>query len=432
MTLAIDGMTRPLAGSIVIAGAKNASLPLMAASLLREQTLVLDNVPSLSDTATMVELLQHLGVSVSYDAHKRQVVCSGGARHVHAPYHLVSAMRASFLVLGPLLARNRKARVALPGGCAIGNRPVDYHLAGLHALGATIDIVGGDIVATAPKGSRGGLRGANIRFPNVSVGATANLLMAAALAKGETQLENCAQEPEIGDLANCLKHMGVLIEGIGSTTLTIQGKDDLETPQPHRHRVIEDRIEAGSYALAVVACGGNITLKGCVYERLQALWDILHLNGIDVQDGGTSVTVTAQTDHVSKKGRFDVTTSPYPGFPTDLQAQLMAVACVVGRESVIHETIFENRFMHVDELRRMGADITVHKNTAWVRGGRGEGGLVGTEVRASDLRSSMGLVIAALAAKGRTLLHHEKHVRRGYEDIEKKMRQLGAQIEKIS
>ena len=427
MTLAIDGMSRPLEGTIAIAGAKNASLPLLAASLMSERTLVLDNVPMLSDTTTMMDLLRHLGVTVTYDEHRGQAVCSGGARHVHAPYHLVSAMRASFLVLGPLLARHGKARVALPGGCAIGSRPIDYHLEGLRALGATIDIVGGDVLATAPKGLRGGgLRGAAIRLPEVSVGATANLLMAAALARGETRLDNCAQEPEVCDLAQCLKSMGVDIDGIGSPSLRVQGKDSLSNSGRHNHRVIEDRIEAGSYALAVVACGGHVTLKGCVYEHLQALWDMLRLNGVDVHDKGGSVTVVARD---LKDCRFDVTTAPYPGFPTDLQAQLMAAACVVGKETIVHETIFENRFMHVDELRRMGADITVRKNTAWVRGGRT---LIGTEVQASDLRSSMGLVIAALAAQGRTLLHDEHHLRRGYEDVEKKMAQLGGKIQKLS
>ena len=325
MTLAIDGMSRPLKGTIAIAGAKNASLPLLAASLMSERTLVLDNVPMLSDTTTMMDLLRHLGVMVTYDEHKGQAVCSGGARHVHAPYHLVSAMRASFLVLGPLLARHGEARVALPGGCAIGSRPIDYHLEGLRALGATIDIVGGDVLATAPKGLRGGglrgggLRGAAIRLPEVSVGATANLLMAAALARGETRLDNCAQEPEVCDLAQCLKSMGVDIDGIGSPSLRVQGKDSLSNSGRHNHRVIEDRIEAGSYALAVVACGGHVTLKGCVYEHLQALWDMLRLNGVDVHDKGGSVTVVARD---LKDCRFDVYNGTLPGLSYGLTGSI--------------------------------------------------------------------------------------------------------------
>ena len=418
MRLVIHGMAgRPLVGTIPISGAKNASLPLMAACLLSDDHLKLSQVPHLSDIDMMAQLLRHLGVTIKWNrARQEMVLTSRDLHHFDAPYEAVSRMRASILVLGPLLARYGQARVALPGGCAIGNRPIDYHLQGLRQLGAQLDVVGGDIIARVTAR----LKGCRIVFPSVSVGATENLLMAACLAEGDTELVNCAQEPEISDLAKCLCQMGAQIEGIGSSFLRIQGRPRLAAAE---HRVIADRIEAGSYALATVACGGHVVLESCQDTHMHALWTLLMMNGITIRQGKTGTHVIRQGQ--TQKCRFDATTAPYPGFPTDLQAQLMATACVVGDVSVIRETIFENRFMHVAELKRMNAHITTEKDNAMIQGGTR---LIGTDVKATDLRSSMGLVIAALAADGKTIIHHAEHLQRGYQDIEKKLSSLGAYI----
>ncbi len=357
---------KTLRGSIPVSGAKNAALPLMTASLLTSETLTLANLPHLADITTLANLLVQLGVSISMDGHAPN---GGHAGHVlalsakmitstEAPYDLVRKMRASVLVLGPLVARERKARVSLPGGCAIGARPVDLHLKGLQALGATIDLREGYVEATAP----GGLVGAKYNFPFVSVGATENLLMAATLAKGETILTNAAREPEVSDLAHCLKAMGAEIDGIGTDTLTIQGKDRLHGAH---HDIVPDRIEIGTYAMAAAITGGDIELVGARMDLLNAAFDALRGAGVGVTE--TPKGVRVQRTNTPLIG-VDVMTEPYPGFPTDLQAQMMALLSTAEGASMVTETIFENRFMHVPELRRMGANINLHGGSAMVRG----------------------------------------------------------------
>ena len=404
-----------LRGDITISGAKNAALPLLAAGLMASDRLVLDNVPRLADTLSMEGLLGHLGVDVVRDG--EQVKMSGGATIFDAPYELVSKMRASVLVLGPLLARYGEARVSLPGGCAIGTRPVDFHIRAMQALGAVVELADGYIQARA----RNGLQGGRIMFPMVSVGGTENALMAAVLARGETEIVNAAREPEITDLANCLNVMGAKIEGHGSDTIRVQGVDHLHTAT---HKVVADRIEAGTFAIAAAMTDGDLTLHGAHERHLDALVAVL-------RDTGASVECADGTIRVRGNGRpqsADVTTDPFPGFPTDLQAQFMAMMCIADGSSQISETIFENRFMHVPELLRMGADIRVNGGTAMVRGRKS---LTSAPVMATDLRASVSLVLAALATPGTSTVSRIYHLERGYSDLETKLGNCGAQLRRV-
>jgi UDP-N-acetylglucosamine 1-carboxyvinyltransferase len=405
----------PLSGSITISGAKNAALPLMTCGLLTDDRLVLSNVAKLADLRTMAELLAQHGIAVEPEG--RTLSLGGRITHTEAPYDIVSKMRASFLVIGPLLARCREARVSLPGGCDIGTRPVDLHLKGLEAMGATIKLDAGYIDATAPTG----LHGANIVFPFVSVGATENLLMAASLAEGTTILTNAAREPEIADLAHCLIAMGAKIEGIGTGTLTIEGQKTLHGA---RHAILPDRIETGTYACAAAITGGKIFLQNGRTEDLGALIAALTEAGITITqaDGGFWVERTGNL-----RGT-DVKTEPYPGFPTDMQAQFMALMAVAEGASMVTETIFENRFMHVPELNRMGARINAHASSAIIRG---VPHLSGAQVMATDLRASVSLVLAGLAAHGKTTISRVYHLDRGYESVEEKLAACGANIERL-
>lgn len=417
---------KPLKGKIQISGAKNAALPLLAASLLTEDVLTLSNVPQLADIATMANLLAQHGVSLSINGHEGDLKAYGHRLDLRAekitsivaPYELVRKMRASILVLGPLLARCGEAKVSLPGGCAIGTRPVDLHISALECMGAEIKLENGYILASAPHG----LSGAEIVFPVVSVTGTENILMAAALAKGETTIINAAREPEVTDLAHCLSAMGAKIEGVGTDRLKIVGQPKLYGA---KHSVVPDRIEAGTFALAAAITGGDLELVGAKYEHLHALWRVLEDAGAEVQQTETGVRV-ARTNSALKG--VDVKTEPYPAFPTDLQAQTMALMCVADGASMITETIFENRFMHVPELARMGAEISTHGCSAMVRG---VSGLKGAPVMATDLRASVSLALAGLAAQGETILNRIYHLDRGYEKLEEKLRNCGADIERL-
>ena len=416
-----------LNGTIRISGAKNAALPLMAACLLTDEPLILSNVPHLADITTMTNLLGQHGVQASLagqgsgGGHRGRVM-SLTARNITsttAPYDLVRRMRASVLVLGPLVAREGLATVSLPGGCAIGSRPVDIHLAGLEALGAQIEVESGYIRASAP----GGLRGGRFAFPKVSVGATENLLLAASLATGVTTLENAAREPEITDLAQCLIAMGSRIEGVGTDTLVIEGVDRLHGAD---YAIMPDRIEAGTYAMAVAIAGGSVALQGARLSHVDAAMAPLRRTGTSVEESpGSGLIVSRSSPHLAA---VDVETDPYPGFPTDLQAQFLAMMTVADGASVITETIFENRFMHVPELHRMGANITLQGRSALVRG---VGRLEGAPVMASDLRASASLVIAGLAAGGVTEVRRIYHLDRGYERLEEKLQLVGADIERV-
>ncbi|HEX5282406.1 MAG TPA: UDP-N-acetylglucosamine 1-carboxyvinyltransferase [Micropepsaceae bacterium] len=415
---------RRLKGEIPISGAKNAALPLIAAALLTEEALTLSNVPNLADVVYMADVLRQLGVSVAWQMSGADHV--GGILKLQAPkrpqslatYDAVRKMRASFLVLGPLVARNREAMVSLPGGCAIGARPVDLHLKGLEAMGAEIELTGGYVFARAPNG----LKGAVYEFPGVSVGATENLLMAAALAEGETVLRNAAREPEIGDLARCLITMGAKIAGVDSSTLVIEGVKELHGGQ---HAVLPDRIETGTYAIAAAISGGEIELTNTSVPLIGALVPLLRDAGAEVEPTAFGVTV-ARNGHSMRA--TNVTTEPFPGFPTDLQAQYMALMATADGESHIRETIFENRFMHVPELLRMGAEIRVEGDTAIVTGARK---LKGAPVMATDLRASVSLVLAGLAAEGETVVNRVYHLDRGFERIEQKLKACGADIERL-
>ena len=413
---------RPLSGEIVIGGAKNAALPLMAAGLLTEDRLVLTNVPRLADIDTMGSLLRQHGIAVEPPPDDRtnegRTLSLGGViASTEAPYDIVRKMRASVLVLGPLLARGREARVSLPGGCAIGTRPVDLHLKGLEAMGARIDIQAGYINAAAP----GGLQGAAIVLPFASVGATENLLMAASLAEGRTTIANAAREPEIGDLIACLQAMGARIEGAGTGTLTVDGVDRLGGAT---HPIIPARIETGTNACAAAITGGTVLLRGADLGHLAAVHAVMDQAGVElaVEPGGVRVT--------RRNGLHgtDAMTEPYPGFPTDMQAQLMVLMSVAEGASMLTETIFENRFMHVSELTRMGARINVHGASAIVRGVRE---LSGAPVMATDLRASASLVIAGLAAAGETVVNRVYHLDRGYEALEHKLAACGADVERV-
>jgi UDP-N-acetylglucosamine 1-carboxyvinyltransferase len=410
-----------LQGEIAIAGAKNAALPELCAALLVAEPLVLDNVPKLQDVATMAKLLRHMGVAIerSESAPTRMILDATRIGMPEAPYELVKTMRASILVLGPLLARLGEAKVSLPGGCAIGSRPVDQHIKGLQAMGAQIDVEHGYIVAKAKK-----LKGARITTDMVTVTGTENLLMAAALADGETLLENAAQEPEVTDLAELLIAMGAKIEGQGTSRIRVQGVSALHAPkQPHR--IIPDRIETGTFLCAVTAAGGDVKLTGTCADHLDAVIDKLKEAGaqIDEGDGWMRVRMNGRPKAVSFR------TSEYPAYPTDMQAQLMTVNCIAEGSAVISETIFENRFMHVNELVRLGAKIEIDGHTAVVHG---VPQLSGATVMATDLRASASLVIAGLVAEGQTLVDRIYHLDRGYDRMEAKLRGVGANIERTS
>jgi UDP-N-acetylglucosamine 1-carboxyvinyltransferase len=415
-----------LQGTIRVGGAKNAALALMPAALLTAETLTLSNVPHLADIATMGNLLGQHGVAISLngatadDGHQGRVMEFAAATitNTTAPYDIVRKMRASILVLGPLLARCGEAKVSLPGGCAIGTRPVDLHLRGLEQMGAQIELSEGYVLATAPRG----LKGAEIVFPVVSVGATENLLMAASLANGETILINAAQEPEITDLAQCLVAMGAKIEGIGTSTLRIKGQAKLHAT---RHEVIPDRIEAGTFLMAALITGGELLVEGARAEHLQGALRVLKQAGAVIEQAPTGIKI--KTELARLRGT-DITTEPFPGFPTDLQAQFMALMSLADGASRIDEKIFENRFMHVPELARMGADISVHGSTAMVRGVKG---LRAAPVMATDLRASVSLVLAALAAEGTTIMQRIYHLDRGYERLEEKLSACGALITRL-
>ncbi len=410
----------PLNGQIPIAGAKNACLTLMPATLLTDAPLTLTNAPRLSDIKTMNTLLASLGSEVAM-LQDGQVLVLGTktiSNHV-ADYDIVRKMRASILVLGPMLAREGQAVVSLPGGCAIGARPVDLHLRGLEALGAKLDLRDGYVHATA----NGGLKGAIFEFPFVSVGATENILMAATLAKGTTVLKNAAREPEIVDLAKCLRAMGAQIEGEGTSTITIQGMDSLHGAT---HSIVPDRIELGTYMLAPAIAGGDVELLGGRISLLGAFCEKLHEAGIDVTETKNGLRVCRKNERIKA---VDVRTEPYPGFPTDLQAQMMALLCTAEGTSVLEETIFENRFMHAPELLRMGANIEVHGGHATVTGVEK---LKGAPVMATDLRASVSLILAGLAAEGETVVSRVYHLDRGYERVEEKLSACGALIERIA
>lgn len=420
---------RTLNGQIPISGAKNAALPLMIASLLTSDRLTLKNVPNLADVNLLARILRNHGVDLAVDGKRATPAAHLGetfhlsARDIvdtTAPYEMVSRMRASFWVLGPLLARCHQAKVSLPGGCAIGTRPVDLHLSGLKSLGAEIEIERGYVLAKAPSG---GLRGARVTFPKVSVGATHNVLLAAALARGETVIENAAREPEIGDVADCLVKMGCMIEGIGTSTLMIQGRDRLEGAV---HTVLPDRIETGTFAFAVAATGGDVVLTGARPEHLRSALEILASTGTEVTETVSGLRIRRNGGDITP---VTIETQPYPGFPTDLQAQIMALMTTAKGTSVIRETIFENRFMHVQELARLGADIRLNGDTAVIKG---VPGLTGAPVMATDLRASVSLVIAGLMAEGETTLNRVYHLDRGFEQLERKLSACGAEIERLS
>ena len=413
-SLKIDGGV-PLTGEIAISGAKNAALPLMAAALVTDGALRLTNVPDLVDTRSMEVLLRNHGLDVTRDGDL--VVMSGDVTNIDAPYDLVRKMRASILVLGPLLARHGQARVSLPGGCAIGTRPVDLHIRAMQALGAVVELADGYIQARAPSG----LTGARVVFPMVSVGATENALIAATLAKGTSELVNVAREPEIIDLADCLNAMGARITGQGTDTITVEGVESLGDAE---HAVIPDRIEAGTFAIAALITGGDLTLTRARPRHLDSLLEILKETGAAVSVGEDSMRITS--NGIAKAA--DITTDPYPGFPTDLQAQFMALMCLADGSSRISETVFENRFMHVPELMRMGADIQVDGGVAMVRGQKA---LTPAPVMATDLRASVSLVLAALATEGTSEVSRIYHLDRGYSDLESKHGACGARMTRV-
>jgi UDP-N-acetylglucosamine 1-carboxyvinyltransferase len=418
-----------LNGIIPISGAKNAALPLMIASLLTSDTLTLENVPHLADVEQLLRILGNHGVDVMVNG-RRESQTESYSRTIQftcrtivdttAPYDLVSKMRASFWVIGPLLARAGTARVSLPGGCAIGTRPVDLFLEGLQALGAQIEIDGGYVNATAPDG---GLVGGHYTFPKVSVGATHVLMMAATLANGTTVIDNAAREPEVVDLADCLIAMGARISGAGSSTITVEGVTSLHGA---RHRVLPDRIETGTYAMAVAMTGGDVTLEGTRADLLENALDALRMSGAEITETESGLRVVRNGNGIQP---VDVVTEPFPGFPTDLQAQFMALMTRSSGVSHITETIFENRFMHVQELARLGARISLSGQMARIEG---VDRLRGAPVMATDLRASVSLVIAGLAAEGETMVNRVYHLDRGFERLEEKLTRCGAEVERVS
>jgi UDP-N-acetylglucosamine 1-carboxyvinyltransferase len=406
----------PLSGEVRISGAKNAALPIMCAALLSAEPLRLANVPHLRDVTTLLNLLGGMGVAVSLDEKIGLELDAGRLHTPLAPYDLVKTMRASILVLGPLLARCGEARVSLPGGCAIGQRPVDLHIKGLQAMGADIRVEHGYIIARAKR-----LKGARIFTDLVTVTGTENLMMAACLAEGTSVIENAAREPEVVDLANCLKAMGANIEGAGSDTITIEGVSALAGAA---HRIMPDRIETGTFLVAAAATGGSVRLRDTNARILDAVVDKLREAGATITADDDSIALEMDGPPLS----VNLRTSPYPAFPTDMQAQFMALDCIARGTAVLTETIFENRFMHALELQRLGADIEISGNTAVVKG---VAQLDGATVMATDLRASASLVIAGLVARGETVVERIYHLDRGYECIEEKLSQLGARIKRI-
>jgi len=412
----IEGGER-LEGEVTISGAKNAALPIMAATILAGDVSTLENIPDLRDTRTMAEMLRRLGAQVNLGPNQAEI-STGPVDNLVAPYDLVKTMRASFLVLGPLVARHRQAQVSLPGGCAIGSRPINLHLMGLEALGAEIIMEHGYVKAEAPRG----LVGAEIFFDLPTVGGTENILMAATLAKGETVLRNAAREPEVVDLARFLTSMGARIKGAGTDVITVEGVEELEGAS---YRVMSDRIEAGTFMAAIGITGGRVTLKQVPRESLTAIEDKLKAAGLTFEYGvENEVTVTGP----SRIKALDVKTEPFPGFPTDMQAQFMTLMCLADGLSVITETIFEDRFITAHELKRLGASIRLSGNTAIIEG---VDYLSGAPVMASDLRASAALIVGGLAARGQTEVSRVYHIDRGYERIEEKLSSLGARIRRI-
>lgn len=408
---------KKLKGSVEVSGAKNAALPILFSSLLSEEMSHYKRIPALQDIEHTALILKEMGVKVERSFEANEVKITPSPIHSYeATYDLVRKMRASILVLGPLLARFGKAKVSLPGGCAIGARPIDLHLRAMEKLGATIQLEEGYVLATAEK-----LKGAVIHFDFPSVGATENVMMAAVLAEGTTRLENCAKEPEICDLANALRSMGAKIKGDGTEVITIEGVQKL---QGANHTVIGDRIEAGTYLCAAMATQGEVTVNGIQPDFLYALIEKCKESGAEIETGSDYIKLKMN----KKVKSVDLTTAPHPGFPTDMQAQFMAAMCVAEGSSLITETIFENRFMHVPELIRMGADLTIRSNSVMVRG---KEKLLGAPVMATDLRASASLVIAGLCAEGTTTVSRIYHLDRGYENMEKKLSQLGAQIQRV-
>jgi UDP-N-acetylglucosamine 1-carboxyvinyltransferase len=409
----------PLLGTIRVSGAKNAALPAMAAALLTEEPVILENIPQVQDIETTRKLLAAMGAEVELGygrAHHRTTICCRDLIAAEASYELVKTMRASTLVLGPLVARTGRARVSLPGGCAIGARPIDLHIKGLEKLGATIEHEHGYVLAHAER-----LRGGEIFFDKITVTGTEDLLMAACLAEGETILQNCAREPEVADLAALLNKMGAKIEGAGTATIRVQGVEKLHGA---RHRIIPDRIEAGTFVIAAALTGGDLNVAGCEPRHFQALLQKLEEVGVKIVPAVDAVRVIGNGELKAS----DIVTEEYPGFPTDMQAQYMALATQANGTSLITENIFENRFMHTQELVRMGADIKVEGRRATVRG---KTPLSAAAVQASDLRASASLVLAALVADGETIIDRVYHIDRGYERIEEKLRGVGAQMRRI-
>jgi len=407
---------RALSGRLAVGGAKNAALPILCATLLSDGPSRLRNVPALRDIETTAALLTHLGRPTQFRAPEVQVAQTSGTVNPEAPYDLVRQMRASVLVLGPLVARYGRANVSLPGGCAIGARPVDQHLKGLESMGATISVEHGYIIAEASR-----LRGAELVFDIPTVTGTENLMMAASLADGRSTLVNCAREPEVEELARVLNKMGARVDGAGTSIIQVQGQREL---LPFDHAIIPDRIEAGTFMAAVGAAGGNVLLENAPYDDLEPVIAKLRQVGLVIERESEMVRVAREGTLRS----VNATTAPHPGFPTDMQAQLMALLCGADGRSVLTETVFENRFMHVAELKRMGADIEIRNNTAIVQGVPALGG---TGVMATDLRASASLVVAGLMAEGETVIRRVYHLDRGYEHIEKKLRGVGADIERI-
>ncbi len=409
---------KTLSGTVQASGSKNAALPILISSLLSEGACNFSRVPNLQDIRTTLKLLEQMGVKVQNDLQKNRVCLEAKTvSQFEAPYDLVRTMRASVVVLGPLLARFGKAKVSLPGGCAIGARPINYHLTGLEKLGAQIELEGGYVIASAKR-----LQGARVAFEFPSVGATENVMMAAALAKGESILENCAREPEIIDLAGALRAMGAEIEGEGTEEIRIQGKDKLGGCD---YPIMGDRIEAGTFLAGALMTGGAVRVEGLASTHLEAVL-------VKFEEAGAKIVRGDQFIELQSQGRakaLDITTQPFPGFPTDMQAQFMAIMAVADGASVVTETIFENRFMHVPELARLGADITVRGNTAMIRG---QAKLIGAPLMATDLRASASLILGGLAAQGETVVNRIYHLDRGYERMEEKLSTLGADIERIS
>ena len=413
----IEGQ-QPLSGEVRVSGAKNAALPLMATSILSGGPLILENMPDLRDLSTMGRLLKHMGGRVEMENNRAEIDMSALCAP-EAPYELVKTMRASALVLGPLLAKYGQARVSLPGGCAIGARPIDFHLKALESMGAVIDLEGGYVVARAPEG---GLRGAHLHFDTVTVTGTENLMMAAVLARGSTVITGAAREPEVTDTALALKAMGAKIYGLGTDELIIDGVTDLG---PATHKVMPDRIEAGTLIIAVALAGGRVKIMGAPHEALDSVYDKILESGVRLTIEGGDLQVSAETGEIIST---DITTRPHPGFPTDMQAQFMALMTLGDGVSLITETIFENRFMHVSELGRLGADITLDGRKAMVKGVRR---LSGAPMMATDLRASASLILAALAARGQSEISRVYHLDRGYDKLDQKLTALGARISRV-